>query len=286
MYFSVFMPYSSRKIVAAWFWVPFVLVYFLFGARPECLYPALPALAVAAAVMTPGKVRKYAAGIVLIFLLVNQSGFVEPLSLGRARVAGTPMPSGGEYRVAELITELKSRMVGAKTATVALVGADDNFNRVSFNYLAQKAGAAALKFSVYQPGTLGLADFVVYKTGAFNTAGSAGSDAQAQEISRPWFAAAFPGRVVRAPDTSRLVLCEETVSGPPFRPGNTSLKRWTWADLMDEEITLSGFDPPVASTPKPRFFALRRVRDFDVYGSAWRSRLPVCRTPVSSRISG
>ncbi len=269
MYFSVFMPYSSRKIVAAWFWVPFVLVYFLFGARPEYLYPALLPLAVAAAVMTPGKVRKYAAGVVLFFLLLNQSGVVVPFSLGRARVAGTSTPSRAEYRAAGLMAELKSRTAGAKTATVALAGEDENFNHISFNYLAGKAGAGALKFAVYQPGTLGLADFVIYKTAAFNTVQAGG--ALAREISLPWFTAAFSqAAAFDLPDTSRLVLyAKKPVSGPPFRDGKRRFKKMNLGGiLMDEgDITLSGFDPARGVYAKAALFSpYATIGGFDIYG--------------------
>jgi hypothetical protein len=271
MYFSVFMPYSSRKIVAAWFWVPFVLVYFMFGARPEHLYPALLPLAVAVAVMTPGKVRKYAAGVVLLFLLLNQSGVVGPLSLGRSRLAGTSRPSRAEFRAAELVAELKSRTAGAKAATVALAGEDENFNHLSFNYLAGKAGAAALKFAVYQPGTLGLADFVVYKTAGFNTPRSDGSAALAREISRPWFTAVFSqAAAFDLPDASRLVLyAKKPVSDPPFRDGKHRFKKMDLGGiLMDEgDITLSGFDPARGVYAKAALFSpYATFEGFDIYG--------------------
>ena len=271
MYFSVFMPYSSRKIVAAWFWVPFVLVYFVFGARPEYLYPALLPLAVAVAVMTPGKVRVYLTGLAVFFMLVNQSGLAAPISLGRARVAGGLRPSKAEYRVAELMAELKSGISGEKIYAVALVGEDENFNHVSFNYLASKTGSAALKFSVYQPETLGLADLVVYKTGAFNTPRNDVSAALAREIYRPWFAGAFSQAAsFDLPDTSRLVIYERNpVSAPPFRDGRHQFKKMNLGGfLMDEgSLTLSDFDPARGLYAKATLFSpYATFADFDIYG--------------------
>lgn len=269
MYFSVFMPYSSRKIVAAWSWVPFVLVYFLFGGRTEYLYPALLPLAVAVPVMTPGKIRNYMCGVALFFMLINQSGLVPPFSLGRARIAGTAKPFRGEYKTAELMAELRSRTAGSKTAAVAMVGEDDNFNRVIFSQLAGASGPAALKFAAYQPGTLGLADFVICKTAAFN-APQAGRSL-AREISRPWFAAVFSQAAsFDLPDTSRLVLYEKRpVSDPPFREGKHQFAKMDLGGILMDEgyVTLSGFDPARGAYARAALFSpYATFEGFDIYG--------------------
>ena len=271
MYYSVFMPYSSKKIVAAWCWVPFVIVYFLFKGRPEYMYPALLPMAVAVAVMTPGRARKYLIGLALAFLLINQSGLVGPVMYGRARLAGLPKPSGAQYRVPELMAELKSRAAGPKTSTVALVGSDENFSHVSLNYFSEKAGEAAIKFAVYQPGTLGLADFVVYKTAAFGAARSDSSAALSLEISRPWFAKVFTRAAgFNLPDTSQLVLyAKNPVPGPPFPEGKYTVKQMNFGGLFMEDgsITLSGFDPARGVYDKAVFFSpYATLEGFDIYG--------------------
>lgn len=291
MYFSVFMPYSSKKIVAAWFWVPFVIVYFLFNGRTEYLYPALLPMAVAVAVMTPGKVRKYVMGLALVFLLVNQSGFVGPVSLGRARLAGLPRPSGAQYRAPELMAELKSRAAGSKISTVALVGEDENFNHAGFNYLSEKMGRPPMKFAVYQSGMLGLADFVVHKTAASGAAGSYGSDALAREIyaffhpatpdqrsaalareiSRPWFAKVFSRAAsFDLPDTSRLVLyARNPAAGSPFPEGKYPVKKMNFGGVFmaDGSVELSGFDPSRGVYAKAVFYSpYALLEGFDIYG--------------------
>ena len=271
MYFSVFMPYSSRKIVAAWFWVPFVVVYFVFNGRPEYLYPALLPMAVAVAVMTPGKARKYLAGVAVLFMLLNQSGLVGEVALGRARVAGGPKPSRAEYRIPELMAELRSRAPAGKISRVAIVGEDENFNHASFNYLAAKTGPGELKFSVYGPETLGLADFVLYKTGAFNSVRNDASAATAKEISSAWFASAYSsGASYDLPDASQLVLYSKNKpASPPFPEGKLALKNADLGGLLIDEgsLVLSGFDPARGVYSKAVLFApYATFAGFDVYG--------------------
>ena len=271
MYFSVFMPYSSRKIVAAWLWVPFVIVYFLFQGRPEYMYPALLPMAVAVSVMTPGRVRKYLTGLALFVLLVNQSGFVGPVFLGGARLAGLPRPAGPQSRMPELMADLKARAAGQKTSTVALVGSDENFNPLSLNYFSEEGGKSAVKFSVYLPDTLGLADFVVYKTGAFGVAGAGVPDALTREISRPWFAKVFSRAAeFNLADTSRLVVyAKHPVPDPPFREGRYSVKKMNLGGIFMEEgsLKLSGFDPARGVYGKAEFFSpYATLEGLDIYG--------------------
>ena len=268
MYFSVFMPYSSKKIVAAWFWVPFIVVYFVFKGRPEYMYPALLPMSVAVAVMTPGRVRKYIMGLALFFLALNQSGVAGPVYLGRARIAGLPKPAVERYRAQELMAILRSSAAGRKTSSVALVGEDENFNRVSLKHLSERKGETPLTFAAYGPETIGLADFVVYKTSAF---GADGLSALAREISRPWFAQAFSRAAeLDLPDTSRLLLyAKNPVSGPPFAEGKYRLKKMDLGGIFMEEgsVELSGFDPARGVYSKAEFFSpYATTGGFDIYG--------------------
>ena len=271
MYFSVFMPYSSKKIVAAWCCVPFVLVYFLFKGRPEYMYPALLPMAVAVAVMTPGRARKYLTALALVFLLLNQSGLVGIVSLGGARLAGLPRPSGAQYRVPELMAELKARAAGREMSTVALIGSDENFSHASLNYLSEKVGKAAIKFAVFRPGALGLADVVVYKTAAFGADRSYGSAALVREISRPWFSKVFSRAAeFNLPDTSRLILyAKKTAAFPPFPKGKYLVRRMNLGGIFMEEgsLELSGFDPARGVYARATLSSpYATLENFDIYG--------------------
>jgi len=271
MYFSVFMPYASRKIVAAWFWVPLVIIYFLFKGRPEYMYPAMLPMALAVAVMTPGRARKYLMGLALLLLVVNQSGLVAPVSLWGARLAGSSKPSGAQYRMPDLMAELNSRAAGPQAAKVALVGEDENFNHTSLNYLSEKLGHSTMQFAVPQLGTLGLADFVVYKTGAFGSVRSGDWAPLAAEISRPWFARAFSRAAsFNLSDTSQLVLyAKNPVSRPAFPEGKYSFKEVNLGGILMEEgtIRLSGFNPARGVYDKAALFSPYATLDgLDIYG--------------------
>lgn len=273
MYFSVFMPYSSRKIVAAWFWVPFLAVYYLFNGRPEYMYPALPSMAVAIAVMTPGRVWKYSMGFALLLLIVNQSGFAGPVFMGRARIAGLQKPSWAQYRAPELLAGLKSMAAGKTISAVALAGEGESFDPASFANLSGKMGGAAMKFGAYRPETLGLADFVVYKTSVWGASGSGGRDELPREISRPWFGKVFSRAAeFDLQETSRLVLyAKNPVTAPPLPEGKYRLAKTNLGGIFMEDgsIELSGFDPARGVYSEARVYSPYATLDgFDIYGLA------------------
>jgi hypothetical protein len=270
MYFSAFMPYSARKIIAAWFWVPFIVVYMLFGGKAEYMYPALLPMSVAVAVMTPGRVRKYFTGLAVLLLVYGQSGLAWPVTRGGARAAGGPGFSLVRYNVPKLMSELKSR-AGGKTASAALIGEEGDFNHVSLNFLSEHSGGTAVKFGVYSPGTLGLADFVVYKTGAFNSPSPEAAAALAGELSRPWFAEAFSqAAFYELPDTSRLIIYEKKKpAAASLQAGKNLLKNIEAGGLhiADGVLTLSGFDPARGVYAGASLLApYAELEGIDVYG--------------------
>ena len=221
--------------------------------------------------MTPGRARKYLMGLALCLLVVNQSGLVSPVSLWGARLAGSPKPSGAQYRMPELMAELKSRAAGPLAAKVALVGEDENFNHTSLNYLSEEMGHAAMKFAVPQPGTLSLADFVVYKTGAFGAVRSGDWAPLAAEISRPWFAKAFSRAAsFNLADTSQLVLyAKNPVSGPAFPDGKYPFKKVNLGGILMDEGTLrlSGFNAAGGVYDTAVLFSPYATLDgLDIYG--------------------
>jgi len=277
MYFSVFMPYASRKIVAAWFWVPFAAVYFGPGAGPDYMYPAILPLAVAAAVLSTWRASIYLMFFCAFFMLADQSGLVGPVFMGRARVAGASKPSGAEY-AAELMAALKPGAAGARCCKVALAGEDENFDHVRLNFYSAAAGRAELKFYVFQPGTMGLADFVVRKTPAPGRpeAGQTGAipdqeDALTREISRPWFGKVFSRTTsFYLPDGAKLVLYAKNPSaGASFPERKYKIKNMDLGGLFMEEgsLTLSGFDPAGKVYAKAELFSpYATLAGFDIYG--------------------
>ncbi|MBU2573266.1 MAG: hypothetical protein KKH28_04230 [Elusimicrobia bacterium] len=282
MYYSVFMPYSPRKIVAAWFWVPFLICYFFFGDRPRLMYPALLPIALAIAVMAPNQVRKYILGIAAALLLVNQSGLVSPVFAGRSTaVFGLPRPAEkGVYRIEESLDAIRLRAGGLKSSAVVLIGEDKNIDYPSFNHVAaQSAGRRAeggrpeLNFVRYQAQLLGLADFVVHRTGAFGERRNAPDSRELEkEIFKPWFLKVFTlVSAFELPDTSKLVIYEKNkITERPFAEGVHKLKNCRIAGftLEDGDLELFGFDPARGAYALAVFSAPQAVfaDGLDVYG--------------------
>lgn len=256
MYYSVFMPYSPRKIAAAWFWVPSLVCYFFFSGRPELMYPALLPLPLAVAVMTPNLARKYIMGIAAALLLVNHSG-IAPVFIRSAPVLfGLPRaPEKGAYRIEEVLDAIRARVTGFRFPDVLLAGEDGNINNTSFNYLAARSAArktegfrADLNFVHYQAQMLGLADFVVHRTGAFGERRNApDSRALEKEMSEPWFGKAFTRLAeFELQDTSKLVVYEKNKpEKKPFAEGVHKIKNCRIGGFTIEDGTLElfGFDP-------------------------------------------
>jgi hypothetical protein len=134
MYFSVFMPYEKRKVVAAWFWAPYLLLAWVVrGSHPELFYPALLPLAVALPVMTPHAARKYLLVFALTLGVVGQGGLVRPFYLGGVPMGGLPLPPARDYRAAELLDLVKAA-APADGGLVGVYGGDANLNAQSLRY--------------------------------------------------------------------------------------------------------------------------------------------------------
>lgn len=255
MYYSVFMPYSPRKVVAAWVWVPLIVCYFLFPGRPELMYPALLPFAVSLSVMTPNIARKFVFGLAVALLLVNNSGLA-PFFVWRTPViVGVPTaPEKGAFRVEDALAAIRGRVTGFRFPDVLLVGEDKNVNFTSFGYLASRTsvrktdpGKADINFVHYPPELLGLADFIVHRTGAFgvprNTPDSRDLEA---ELASPWFPKAF-ARLAEYDlrDTSKLIVYEKIKPGEmPFEQGSHKVKncRIGGFTIASGALELFGYD--------------------------------------------
>lgn len=255
MYYSLFMPYTPRKIVAAWFWAPFLICYIWFSSRPELVYPALLPFALAVAVMTPNIARKYIIGLAAALLLLNHSGLA-PVFVWRTPVIfGLPKPpEKGAFRIEEALTAIRGRVTGFRSPDVLLVGEDKDLNYTSLGYLAAQTslrktegGKSDLNLVHYPAGMLGLADFVVHRTGAFGVPRN-GPDTRdfEKEIGSPWFAKAFTRLgEFDLQDTSKLIVFEKTKPEEmPFDEGSHKLKncRIGGFNIAAGTLELFGYD--------------------------------------------
>ena len=268
MYFSVFMPYDKKKIVAAWFWVPYVaLAWGVRGTRPELFYPALLPFAVAVPVMTPHNARKFFLVFVLALGAVNQSGFVRPVPGGEYPLFGLPLPPAADYRSAEIMDLVeKSAPPGGGFAGVYGDGA---LNAASLRFAAS-GGKVPLKFSD-EPACPACAFALVHKTPRFGGAAPAAEKAFAAARSAPWFDQVFEKKAEFAlADTSKA---EVYVKRPPAQKyldeGNFSVTGLKLGPLsMDEAaLTLKNYDAAAGAYASAYVFApAAQLYGGDVYG--------------------
>lgn len=268
MYYSVFMPYANKKVVAAWFWVPCALLTFgLRGSRPELLYPALLPFAIAAAIMTPHNARKYLLGAVLLLGAVSQSGLVRPFPAGRYPVAGLPLPAAADYRAGELMALVDANLP-ADGGFVGVYG-DLNLNAASLRFAASRS-AAPVKFAD-SPACPGCAFMLIRKTPRFGEPEGASQKAFAALRDTEWFAAVYERREDLAlADTSKAEIYVKVPSTMKFlEDGEHTLRGLRLGPLTLEEATLkvSGFDPATGVYARASLFApAAELLGGDVYG--------------------
>ncbi|MCX5790994.1 MAG: glycosyltransferase family 39 protein [Elusimicrobia bacterium] len=269
MYFSVFMPYEKKKIVAALFWVPYlVLTWGLRGSRPELLYPAmLLPFAIAVPVMTPHALRRYLFVLVLALGAVNQSGLVPPFSLGRYSFGGLPLPPSQVYRVDEIISQIKAG-TPAKAGLVGVYGGDNGLNADSLRFAALKAGLDA-RFE-NDPACPACASVLILKTRAAGAAAPR-AGAFAGVKAQPWFPQLFAKKTELAlADASWVeVYVKVPGLGRIFEDGTYSLGALTFGELSIPDATLKveGFDAAAGAYAKGEFFApSAALRGGDIYG--------------------
>ncbi|OGS14292.1 MAG: hypothetical protein A2285_00510 [Elusimicrobia bacterium RIFOXYA12_FULL_57_11] len=271
MYFSVFMPYEKKKVVAALFVVPYlVLTWGLRGHRPELLYPAmLFPFAVALPIMTPHAARKYLLFFVLALGAVNQSGLVPPLSIGSYRFGGLPLPPGKVYRVEELIALVKAQ-VPAEGGLVGLYGSDEGLNVDSLRFAASK-NACRVKFENL-PVCPACSSVLIYKNNPSaltvpDPAVAAFSGVKAQA----WFTQLFAKKAeLELADASKIeVYVKVPGLGKIFPDGVYNLSGLALGRLKIEDATLkiAGFNAATGAYAKGEFFAPSvLLSGGDIYG--------------------
>ena len=267
MYFSVFMPYEKKKVVAAWFWSPYLLLTWVVrGSHPELLYPALLPFAVALPVMTPHQARKYLLVLVLALGAVNQSGLVKPVFFHGYPVAGLPLPPAGDYRAAELLNLVRT---GAPAAggLVAVYGGDSNLNAESLRFAA---ASDKIKFSD-TPVCPACAYLLIHKTPRAGADNSATEAAFAAMKTEDWFSALFTRTEdLELADASRAEVYLKAAGGVKFfDEGTQQLRNLSFGPLKIESATLklSGFDAATGKYASAAFFApAAQVLGGDIYG--------------------
>ena len=263
MYFSVFMPYSNKKIVAAWFWAPYLaLTYLVKTTDPKLFYPALFPLAVAAAVMTPNSIRKHLLWLALGLTFLNQSGLVHTFGFGCYPIAGTQAPQRGGQRGVEIFESLTPQGPGPLRVLVA--GGGNSFNSDSFNLLAAARGEAKNIF-FYNPAGLvpAFADYIVLKTPGYGAA------------SKPKSSFSFNllfemKKEFELKDSSKvLVYAKRRFAGKPVPEGAYTIKEYTIGglSLQNAELTLENFDPGKGVYSRALVFApYASYGGADIYG--------------------
>ncbi len=268
MYFSVFMPYEKKDIVAAWFWVPYLLLAFLVrGSRPELLYPALIPLAIAVPVMTPHKARRYLLAGVLALGALNQSGLLRPVDIAGVRAAGLPLPPTRDYRAAEL-AELVKTSAPEGGGLAAFFGGDEALNAGSLRYaLPAEAG---IRF-VDSPACPSCAFVLIHRTPRFGQAPSADEKAFSAIRKESWFQASFDKKAsLELADTSSAEVYVKLPAATRFLDeGEHTVYALSFGNLNIPEatLTLKGFDEYTGEYASAQLFApSAEMLGGDIYG--------------------
>ncbi|MHB0997000.1 MAG: hypothetical protein ACYC2I_11585 [Elusimicrobiales bacterium] len=269
MYFSVFMPYEKRKVVAAWFWAPYVLLTWLVrGSHPELLYPALIPFAVALPVMTPHSVRRYLLVFVLTLGVAGQGGLVRPFHFNGLPMGGLPLPPAKDYRAGELLALVKAA-APAGGGLVGVYGGDANLNAQSLRY-AYSAVGSGVKFAD-APACPACAFVVIRRTPRRGEAPSPDSADFSAIRTSPWFGALYDRvRELDLADGSRAEVYRKRADATRFfEEGRHNLRRLALGGLTSDEaaLTLSGFDPATGRYASAELFVpSAQFLGGDVYG--------------------
>ena len=269
MYFSVFMPYEKKGIVAAWCWAPYlVLTWLVRGTNPELLYPALLPFAVALPVMTPHQARKYLLVFVLALGALNQSGLVRPVMLGAYPLAGLPLPPSADYRAVELMTLVKAGAPSGR-GLVGIYGGDAFLNEDSLRFEAARE-VPGLKFSD-TPVCPACAFILLHKTPRFGAPPARSEKAFLEIKASSWFPGLFEKKTeLELADTSKV---EVYVKLPAltryFEEGPLSVTNIVFGPLRIDEgtLTLKGFNQSSGTYASAEFFSpYATAYGADVYG--------------------
>ncbi len=267
LYFSVFMAYEQKKIVAAWFWVPYLaLAWGVRGSRAELLAPAMLSFAVAAAIMTPLKARKFMLALVLLLTLAGQGGMMAPFPAGaRYPLAGLPLPRASSLGVPEALSLVKK--CAPPGGGMAAVYGDDSLGSATLNYAA--GPDSPIKF--YDEPACPTCAFALVHRQPAPGAVPAGSDERFDALrSATWFGTLFTraGTVPLADGSSAEVYARSTAGA--FLPGSAvTVRDISLGELKigEASLTLAGYDPAKGAYDRASLFApSAELLGGDIYG--------------------
>ena len=267
--FSVFMSYKDKKLVGAWFWVPYLALTFLVrGGRPELFYPALIPFAVALPVMTPHRARKYLMAFVLVLGTVNQSGLVAPLRLGGYSMLGLPLPLSRVYRSPELVGLLRANMP-AGGGLAGIYGGDSSLNADSLRFAVLKDGSN-IKFED-EPACPACPSALIARGPRFGETPSKSMADFAELKKTSWFTALFEKRgELEARDTSKIeVFAKVRPATKYFNEGTVQIRGLVLGQLKIDEasLTLKKYNEASGVYEEAELFApYASVLGGDVYG--------------------
>ena len=268
MYYSVFMPYEKKKVVAAWFWAPYLLLAWVVrGSHPQLFYPALLPFAVAVPIMTPHQARKYLLIGVLVLGAIGQSGLVRTFYFSGYPVAGLPPPPAGDYRSSELMSLVQTNAPAG--GGLAAVYGDSNINAGALRFAAAKF-QTPVKFAD-SPACPACAFILVHKTARFGETPSKSEAAFAALKQQFWFTSVFEKKTeLDLADTSVAEVYVKIPSAIEFlREGRHNVRNLVLGPLKIEEATLSlaGFDEATGVYSKASLFApAALLMGGDIYG--------------------
>lgn len=269
MYFSVFMPYEKKGVVAAWCWAPYLMLTWLVrGSSPELLYPALLPFAVALPVMTPHQARKYLLVFVLALGAVNQSGLLRPVALGAYPLAGLPLPPSADYHAAELVAQVNAA-APAGGGLVGIYGGDAILNEDSLRFDAARKNPG-LKFSD-TTACPGCAFLLLHKTPRYGALPTRSEKAFQAIKGAAWFPGLFEKKAeLELADTSRVeVYAKLPVQTRYFAEGPLNVTNLAFGPLRIDEgtLTLKDFNPSSGTYASAEFFSpYATAYGADVYG--------------------
>ena len=267
MYYSVFMPYEKKKVVAAWFWAPYLLLtWAVRGSYPQLLYPALLPLAIAVPVMTPHQARKYLLVFVLLLGAVNQSGQVRPFG-GKYPLAGLPLPPAGDFRSTEILALLEIN-APAKGGLAGIYG-DESLNAGALRFAATKS-QLKVKFAD-SPACPACAYILIHKTPRAGEKPPAAEAAFAALQKTNWFPSVFYKKAdLELSDASRAEVYVKNPTAEKFLENGThEVRNLALGPLSidDATLNLSGFDPATGVYASASLFAPSALLlGGDIYG--------------------
>lgn len=268
LYFSVFMAYPHKKTIAAWFWLPYLLLTWgLRGSHATLLYPALLSFAVAVAVMTPHQARKFLMAFVLVLGAVNQSGLLRPVTSGRYTLAGLPVSPASVYRASDLVRQVVASAPAG--GGLAAVYGDSALNADSLRFACSKA-APLLKFDD-APACPACATLLIRRTPRPGETPGAAESAFGALAASGWFQSLFVKKDSLAlPDGSGVEVYARLPAGPePLSEGVHELTGLVLGPLSisDASLTLSGYDAASGAYAKGVLFApVAELYGGDIYG--------------------